>query len=354
VTITLRKLAALVDGTVEGDGDLEICFARTLQDAQSGDITFLDKINGVALLERSKATAAVAPLDLPKNARALIRVPDPLLAFVTIFQHLQGKKARRPSGIDPRALIDESACIGADPSIHASAVIGANTIIGQGCILGAGTVIGDNCRLGEYVHLYPNVVLYDDTVLGDRVIIHANAVLGSDGFGYRLDKGRHVKVPHLGNVVVGNDVEIGAGATIDRGTFQSTTIGDGTKIDNLVQIAHNCRIGKHNAFAAQVGIAGSSTTGNYVFMGGQAGVRDHIKIGDGAVFGAKTGVFHDVAAGKRMFLYPEVEERDAGRILACLKKLPHMRKDLLRVLKQLNLAETKETPPTALLPKPAN
>ena len=132
--------------------------------------------------------------------------------------------------------------------------------------------------------LYPNVVLYDGTVLGDRVIVHANAVLGSDGFGYRFVKGRHVKVPHLGNVVVGNDVEIGAGTTIDRGVFQSTTIGDGTKIDNLVQIAHNCKIGKHNAFAAQVGIAGSTTTGNYVFMGGQAGVRDHIKIGDGGGF----------------------------------------------------------------------
>lgn len=353
MTITLRKLAALVHGTVEGDGDLEIHAARTLQDAQSGDITFLEKIKGVALLEQSSATAAITPFDLPKNAKALIRVPDPLLAFVTIFQHLQGKIARRPSGIDPRALIDESAHIGPDASIHASVVIGANTIVGQGCVLGAGTVIGDNCRLGDHVRLFPNVVLYDDTVLGDRVIVHANAVLGSDGFGYRFDQGRHVKVPHLGNVVVGNDVEIGAGTTIDRGTFQSTTIGDGTKIDNLVQIAHNCRIGKHNALAAQVGIAGSSTTGNYVFMGGQAGVRDHVKIGDGAVFGAKTGVFHDVAAGKRMFLYPEVEEREAGRILACLKKLPHMRRDLLRVMKHLSLAETAQASRAALAAKTA-
>jgi UDP-3-O-[3-hydroxymyristoyl] glucosamine N-acyltransferase len=353
VTFTLRKLAALVHGTIEGDGDLEIRDARTLQDAEPGDITFLDKKNGVALLERSRATAAVAPLDLPVNVKALIRVPDPLLAFVTIFQHLQGKHARRPTGIDPRALVDASARIGPDASIRASAVIGANTVIGKGCLVCAGVIIGDNCRLGDNVVLHPNVVLYDDTVLGDRVSIHANAVLGSDGFGYRFDKGRHVKVPQLGNVIVGNDVEIGAGSTIDRGAFQATTIGDGTKIDNLVQIAHNCKIGKHNAFAAQVGIAGSSTTGNYVFMGGQAGVRDHITIGDGAVFGAKTGVFHDVAAGKRMFWYPEFEERDAGRILACLKKLPVMRRDLLRVLKELNLAEGDETSRSAALATPA-
>ncbi len=353
MTFTLRQLAALVHGTVEGDGDLEICAARTLQDAQPGDITFLDKKSSVALLERSKATAAVAPLDLPMNVKALIRVADPLSAFVTIFQHLQGKAARRPTGIDPRALVDASAIIGPDPSIRASAIIGANTIIGKSCLVAAGVIIGDNCRLGDNVVLHPNVVLYDDTVLGDRVIIHANAVIGSDGFGYRLDKGRHVKVPQMGNVVVGNDVEIGAGSTIDRGAFQSTTIGEGTKIDNLVQIAHNCKIGKHNAFAAQVGIAGSTTTGNYVFMGGQAGVRDHITIGDGAVFGAKTGVFHDVGPGKRMFLYPEFEERDAGRILACMKKLPAMRKDLLRILKELNLTEGEETPHAAVQARPA-
>jgi UDP-3-O-[3-hydroxymyristoyl] glucosamine N-acyltransferase len=290
---------------------------------------------------------------LPMNVKALIRVPDPLLAFVTIFQHLQGKRARRPTGIDPRAFIDASAVIGADPSIHGSAVVGADTIIGDHCCLFAGVIIGANCRLGDHVVLYPNVVLYDDTVLGDRVIVHANAVIGSDGFGYRFAKGRHVKVPHMGNVVVGNDVEIGAGSTIDRGAFQSTTIGDGTKIDNLVQIAHNCKIGKHNVFAAQVGIAGSCTTGNYVSMGGQAGVKDHIKIGDGAALGAKTGVFDDVAAGKRMFLYPEVDVRDAGRIIACLKKLPIMRRDLLRVLKELNLTEGGESPHSAPLAKPA-
>ncbi len=354
MTVTLRQLAALVHGTVEGDGDVEIRSARTLLDAQPGDITFLDKKNDAALLEQSKATAAVAPLDLPVNVKALIRVADPLLAFVTIFQHLQSKLARPPTGVDPRAFIDASAIIGADPSIHGSAVIGADTIIGKNSRLCAGVIIGDNCRLGDNVILYPNVVLYDDTVLGDRVMIHANAVLGSDGFGYRFDKGRHVKIPQMGNVVVGNDVEIGAGSTIDRGTFQSTTIGDGTKIDNLVQIAHNCKIGKHNAFAAQVGIAGSCTTGNHVIMGGQAGVKDHIKIGDGAAFGAKTGVFDDVAAGKRMFLYPEVEVRDAGRILACLKKLPIMRKDLLRVLKELNLTGSEKPPSSASLIKPAD
>ena len=182
-------------------------------------------------------------------------------------------------------------------------------------------------------------MLYDGTILGDRVIIHANAVVGADGFGYRLQKDRYVKVPQLGNVVVGNDVEIGACTTIDRGAFGSTIIGDGVKIDNLVQIAHNCRIGKHNVLASQVGIAGSTTTGNYVVMGGQVGIRDHLHIGEGAMIGAKSGVIDNVPPGSRVFLYPAHEEREAARIIACMKKLPGMRKDLLRVLKMLDLKE---------------
>src|SRR5204862_5130966 len=152
-----------------------------------------------------------------------------------------------------------------------------------------GAVVGRDCRLGDDVTLYPNAVLYDGTVLGDRVIVHGNAVLGADGFGYRFHDGRHVKVPQLGHVEVGDDVEIGACTTIDRGTFQATRIGAGTKIDNLVQVGHNCQIGQHNILVSQVGIAGSTTTGNYVVMAGQVGVADHLHIGDGASLGAQSG-----------------------------------------------------------------
>src|SRR5205807_3439123 len=163
------------------------------------------------------------------------------------------------------------------------AAVGEGTVVGARCRLHSGAVVGRHCRLGDDVVLYPNAVLYDGTVLGSRVIIHANAVIGADGFGYRLQNGRHVKVPQLGHVELGDDVEIGACTTIDRGTFQATRIGAGTKIDNLVQIGHNCKIGRHNLLVSQMGIAGSSTTGDYVVMAGQVGIADHIHIGDRAV-----------------------------------------------------------------------
>lgn len=339
MAVTVRQLAELVQGKVVGDDTLVINAARILQDAQAGDITFLDNPKMSARLDQSRASAAVAAATVSSLDKTLIQVPDPLLAFVAIVQHLQGKAVAAPLGIDPRAAVHASARVGADPSIHPFAIVGENTVVGERCQLHAGAIVGNNCRLGDDVVLHPNVVLYDGTVLGDRVIIHANASIGADGFGYRMQQGRHVKVPQLGNVVIDDDVEIGAGTAIDRGTFGATRIGAGTKIDNLVQIGHNCQIGKHNAIAAQCGIAGSCTTGNYVFMGGQAGLSDHIHVGDGAMFGAKTGCSHDVAPGKRMFLYPAHEERDAARIFACLKKLPEMRKDLLRVLKELNLED---------------
>ncbi len=347
MAITVRQLAELVGGVVVGDAGRAIQSARTLDEAQADDITFIEKRNFVARLNASKADAAVAPMDLNVPGKTLIQVADPLMAFVTIVQHLQGKTAPAPTGIHPTALVHPSAVIGADPSIAANVHVGANTTIGNRCRLNPGVVVGNNCKIGDDATLYPHVVLYDDTSLGDRVIIHANAVLGADGFGYRFQQGRHVKVPQLGTVVIGNDVEIGAGSCVDRGAFGSTVIGDGTKIDNLVQIAHNCQIGKHNVIAAQGGIAGSSSTGNYVGMGGQAGISDHVKVGDAVMIGAKTGVFRDVPARQRMFLYPAFEERDAARIVACLRRLPSMRRDLLHILKELDLQTVDDVPEEA-------
>ncbi|MBI2804545.1 MAG: UDP-3-O-(3-hydroxymyristoyl)glucosamine N-acyltransferase [Planctomycetes bacterium] len=339
MAVTVRQLAELVQGKVVGDGSLLIHAARTLHEAQPGEITFLDQTKNAAKLAGSHASAAVVPRQTVSVAKVLIEVEDPLFAFIAIVKHFQGAAPFKPSGIDPRAALDPSVIVGAEPSIAPFVTVGAGSRLGNRCRLEAGASIGRNCLLGDDVFIHSNAVLYDDTVLGDRVTIHANATLGADGFGYRLQQGRHVKVPQLGNVVVGNDVEIGAGATIDRGTFGPTRIGDGTKIDNLVQIAHNCAIGKHNAIAAQVGIAGSCTTGDYVFMGGQAGVRDHLHIGDRAMLAAKSGIANDVPAGRRMFLSPAHDERDAARISICIGKLPEMRRDLLRILKELDLMD---------------
>jgi UDP-3-O-[3-hydroxymyristoyl] glucosamine N-acyltransferase len=353
VTFTVRQLAELVNGTLVGDGDLVIESARTLQDARAGDISFVENDKQAWRLEESKASAAIVPRNLTCPSKTLIRVADPLAAFVAVFQHFQGKSAFKPTGIDARADVHESAVIGADASIAPFVSIGAGTVIGKRCRLQNGVSIGAHCRLGDDVVLHPHVVLCDDMVLGDRVIIHANAVIGADGFGYRFHQGRHVKVPQLSTVIIGSDVEIGACSCIDRGAFEPTIIGDGTKIDNLVQIAHNCHIGKHNVLAAQVGIAGSCTTGNYVFMGGQSGLSDHVKVGNGTQFGAKTGVFQDVPDGKRMWLNPAHEDRHAARIVACLKKLPNMRRDLLRALKELGIPETVDPTPAQQPEAPA-
>jgi UDP-3-O-[3-hydroxymyristoyl] glucosamine N-acyltransferase len=224
----------------------------------------------------------------------------------------------------------------------AFAVIGSGTRLGQRCQIHANVVVGRDCVLGDDVVLHPGVVLYDRTVVGNRVTVHARAVLGSDGFGYRFQEGRHVKVPHLGSVEVGDDVEIGAGTTIDRGTFQATRIGEGTKIDNLVQFAHNCRIGRHNLIVSQVGIAGSSATGDYVVLAGQVGISDHVTIHDGAVIGARSAVNNDVPAGQRVLGFLGWPEREGRRILLSMPQLPGLCKDVRLLMARLQQQEGKQ------------
>src|SRR5262249_4679759 len=187
-------------------------------------------------------------------------------AFIAIAEHLQGPRAAAPAGIDPRASVHPTATLGPDCRVLPFAVIGEGAVLGARCQVHSGAAVGAHCRLGDDVVLHPNAVLYERTIVGHRVTVHANAVLGADGFGYRLHQGRHAKVPQLGHVEVGDDVEIGACTTIDRGTFGATRIGAGTKIDNLVMIGHNCTIGRHNLLVSQVGIAGSCTTGDHVVL----------------------------------------------------------------------------------------
>jgi UDP-3-O-[3-hydroxymyristoyl] glucosamine N-acyltransferase len=334
-------LAELVHGTILGDGDIVIHAAHTLSQAQPGDITFVESGKYVPQAAQSNASAVMVPPGVVIDGKVVIQVPDPLMAFAQVVQQLQNVQPSQPTGIDSRAIIHPSAQIGEAPSIHPFAIVGENTVIGNRCLLHSGVIVGKNCRIGDDVVLYPQVVLYDRIILGDRVIIHANAVIGADGFGYRHHNGKHVKVPHLGHVVIGSDVEIGACATVDRGAFEATQIGDGSKIDNLVQIAHNCQIGQHNLIASQTGIAGSASTGNYVVIGGQVGIKDHLTVGHGAMIGGHSGVIHHVPPRARFFGYPAQNERDIGRLLALMKKLPEMRKDLLRVLQHLGLKQTE-------------
>jgi UDP-3-O-[3-hydroxymyristoyl] glucosamine N-acyltransferase len=349
VAVTVQRLADLVQGEVRGDAARTIVAAHPLGDAGPDDVSFLEGEKQLRLLSDCRAAALVVPtalLDkLPKiSSIVFIAVPDALSAFVILVEFLHGRPLEGPHGIDPLASVHPSAVIGPEVSIMPFACVGAGTVLGARCRVGSGVVLGRDCRIGDDVILHPNAVLYDGTILGARVIVHANAVLGADGFGYRLHQGQHRKVPQLGWVEIGDDVEIGACATVDRGTFQATRVGPGTKIDNLVMIGHNCRIGSHNLLAGQVGIAGSTATGTYVVMAGQVGVADHLNIGDGALLGARAGVAQDVPAGERHLGTPARPEREAKRILLSLARLPDLCRDVRRILRHLGLAETD--PPT--------
>jgi UDP-3-O-[3-hydroxymyristoyl] glucosamine N-acyltransferase len=344
VHVTVGQLASLVGGKVHGDTHQPVRAARSLQEAGPSDITFIEHERNLRLVRDCRAGVLVvppaaaskmAPEDLGRLT--LLEVADPLLAFVRIVGRLHGQPAAPPPGIDPRASVDPTAALGPDCTVLPFAVVGKGCVLGARCRVHPGAVVGEDCRLGDDVVLHPGAVLYHGTVLGSRVTVHANTVLGADGFGYRFQNGRHVKVPQLGHVEVGDDVEIGACATVDRGTFQATRIGDGTKIDSLVMIAHNCRIGCHNLLVSQVGIAGSCTTGDFVVMAGQVGVADHVTIHDRAVIGAGSGVPSDVEADQRMLGYPCWPEREAKRILMSLSNLPAVCKDVRQIKQKLGL-----------------
>jgi UDP-3-O-[3-hydroxymyristoyl] glucosamine N-acyltransferase len=339
VSITLRQLAEFVGGQVQGDGSLPISAARPLSEAGEGDITFVEDAKHAARLSCCKASAAVIPISILVNDLPVIRVADPLMAFVAIVRHLHGQPEVPLCGIHPHAVVHPTARIGPEVYIGPFAVVEGGTVVGARCRIHSGAVVGRNCQLGDDVTLYAHCVLYEGTVVGNRVIVHANAVLGADGFGYRFQNGRHLKVPQLGTVEIGDDVEIGACTTIDRGTFQPTRIGAGTKIDNLVQVAHNCQVGKHNLFVSQVGIAGSSSTGDYVVAAGQVGITDHVHVGAGAALGGKAGVTRDVPPGQRCLGTPARPEGEQKRILISLEKLPEMRKQLRRVMQRLGIAD---------------
>jgi UDP-3-O-[3-hydroxymyristoyl] glucosamine N-acyltransferase len=339
VTITVGQLAELVLGQVVGDPGLAVHAARPLGEACAGDITFIEHPRQTERLHACPAAAAVVPVGVLSPSLTLIHVAEPLMAFAEIVRRLHGRAEPPVHGIDRLASVHPTAHIGPDPSLYPFAVVGEGSTVGARCRIHSGSVVGRHCRLGDDVVLYPGAVLYDGTVLGNRVIIHANAVLGADGFGYRHQGGRHVKVPQLGHVEVGDDVEIGACTTIDRGTFTATRIGDGTKIDNLVQVGHNCRIGRHNLLVSQMGIAGSSSTGDYVIAAGQVGIVDHVHIGDGSVIGAQAGVTKDVPAGQHMLGSPATDLRDQKRILMSLEKLPDMRRELRRIKQHLGLTD---------------
>lgn len=327
----LAQLAELAGGRLVGDGDLWITGAAVLGDAKPHEITLVDHADRLPKLAVSTAAAAVVPAGSQVTSMPTIEAADVHQAFTAIVLHTRPPRPRVRRGVSPLAFVSPTAKLGANVEVHAGATIGDDVTIGAGSTIHGGVQILAGCRVGENVTIHPNVVLYEDTVVGPRAIIHAGVVLGADGFGYKFADGRHQQSSQLGHVQIGADVEIGANTTIDRGTYGATIIGEGTKIDNQVQIAHNCRLGRHNLICSQVGIAGSTSTGDYVVMAGQCGVRDHIHIGTGAILAAMSGISNDVPEGARMMGIPATPEREQKVKQASFAKLPEMRRQM-RVL----------------------
>lgn len=335
-SITLGMLAGLVDGQVVGDPATVIYGAAVLGEVTRGEITFIDQVERVKQLAATEAAAVVLPagLDWGKSgvgddpARyAAIRVKDVAAAFAKIVAYFRPPRIQAAVGISPRAIISSTAQIGRNVNVHPGVTIGDDCSIGNDTTILPGAQILAGCTIGSGVLIGPGAVLYENTVVGDRAIIHGGAVIGAYGFGYTLVDGKHTLAPQLGYVRIGSDVEIGAATTIDRGAYGATKIGDGTKIDNLVQIAHNCQIGRHNLICSQVGIAGSTTTGDYVVMGGQAGVRDHVHIGHRAILSAMAGITNSVPDGAVMMGVPATPDREQRLKQAAFAKLPEMRKE---------------------------
>ena len=325
---TVRELTELVAGRLVGDGNVIIAAATSIGEAGAGDITFAEDEHHGRLLKQSPASAAVVAHSVEPNGIPLIYVDDPLESFLKIVGHLRGTTGRRYVGIHSQACVSGTAVLGREVNVHPFARIADRAVIGDRAEIHSGVSIGEGCRLGDDVVLHPNVVLYPNTILGHRVVIHAGAVIGADGFGYRFRDGRHMKIPQFGQVEIGDDVEIGANTTIDRSTFSATRIGAGTKIDNLVQVGHNCQVGRHNILVAQAGLAGSCKLGDFVTVAGQAGLVDHVTVGDRAVIGAQAGVTHDVPADSRSLGSPATPESDQKRLIACQRSLPELRRRL--------------------------
>jgi UDP-3-O-[3-hydroxymyristoyl] glucosamine N-acyltransferase len=327
---TTSQIATLIGGTVIGDGAITLTGFAPAAFARPGDLTFAENDSYFDRAEQSSASAVLVDSGFTSKNKALIKVPNARIGFakaVAIF--FPEKKPH--AGIHPSAVVSPSAQIAAGAYIGPHCVIGDSVVIETGVILHGGNHIGDGCQIGEECVLYPNVILYPQSQIGRRVRIHAGSVIGSDGFGYVFDNGAHRKVPQVGNVVIHDDVEIGANVTIDRGALGPTIIGRGTKIDNLVQIAHNVQIGEHSVIVAQAGIAGSTRLGNFVTLAGQVGLAGHLKIGDRVTVAAQSGIMHDIPEGQKWFGTPAQPDRQMKRQLLAMQKLP----DLLRRVAEL-------------------
>jgi len=339
---SLDELASIVGGTVKGDGAVEINGVASLDDAGPGDITFLADPRYLKRLKETKAGAVIVAPGVKGTRRVNLLVSDnPHLAFARVLDLFRPLELPA-QGVHPNSAVHPEATVGEGVSIGPFAVVAEGASIGPGAVLFPGVYIGKGASVGTDAILYPGVSVREGCVIGDRVVAHSNAVIGSDGFGYARVGNRYHKIPQRGIVRVGDDVEIGACVTIDRATIGETVIGRGTKIDNLVQVAHNVKVGEDCVLVSQVGIAGSTTVGDRVQLGGQAGLAGHIEVGSDVMVGAKSGVTKDVPSRSVVSGMPAIPHGEWLRSQTIVIKLPEMRKKIAELEKRLKALEGKK------------
>lgn len=286
---SLYEIAALIQGVVVGDEKCMVSALSPIDHVLTNALVFAEGADNLKLAEASNAAAILVANDVMRVDKPIIQVANPFKAFIQLLRHFYPE--HKPTmGIHPTAVIAENVILGKNISISPYVVIESGSKIGDNCVIKSHVHIGHHVTLGDNTTIHPHVTIYDNSTLGAHVSIHASTVIGSDGFGYTFENGKHVKVPHVGQVVIEDDVEIGANTVIDRATLGATVIGEGTKIDNLVQVAHSVRLGKHNILCAFTGIAGSTTSGNHVIFAANVGVSDHVRIDEGVILGARAGV----------------------------------------------------------------
>ncbi|MGM0441169.1 MAG: UDP-3-O-(3-hydroxymyristoyl)glucosamine N-acyltransferase [Elusimicrobiota bacterium] len=340
-SITLDKIAELIGGELNGDKKERISSANTIQEATAGEITFLANHKYKKWLKKTTASCVIVDRNIDINdLDSYIRVDNPVKAFRQVIEKIYEEEKKLPfSGISEQAGIGSDVKLADDVHIDRFTVIEDSAKIGKGSAVYANCYIGKGVHIGENCIIYPGVKIMEGVNLGDNVIIHSGSVIGDDGFGYSTENGKHIKVPQVGGVKIGDRVEIGSNVSIDSGSPGDTVIDEGTKIDNLVQIAHNVKIGKNCLIIAQVGIAGSTVIGDSAVLAGQAGVVGHIKVGKGAQVGAQAGVTRDIEPGQAVSGYPATDHKEARKKYVLMKKLPQLYNKVEKIAKKIENAE---------------
>lgn len=333
-SFTTQQICDRVAGRLEGPGDVAITGVEQIDRATAGQMTFIRGRPFAAMWSSSRAAAALVRQEInlaPGPGRTLIRVADTDLALARVLEMFAPPVASPPVGVDPRAVVDQQAKIGAGVAVGAMSYLGPRVRVGEGTVIHANVTVLDDSVIGAGCLLWPGVIIRERCYLGDGCILHPNVTIGTDGFGYRpaSDGQSLVKIPQIGTVTLGRGVELGAGTCVDRGKFSETFIGDGTKIDNLCQIGHNCRIGRCTVIAALTGIGGSVTIGDGAMIGGGASIKEQVTIGDGARLGGGSALMHDIPPGESWHGHPAQHAKAAFREFAAIRKLP----DLLATLK---------------------